>query len=96
MVYPSRPDGPMFSGWLQMILTEVSFLSSTNRSNGALVGSADNMKTLNYSTDICKWKKCTKSFRSEIDSKSRLSTGDDAGLQKKKKRTSDESRIISL
>lgn len=41
MVYPSRPEAPMFSGWLQMIVTEVSFLSSTKRSTGALVGSAD-------------------------------------------------------
>lgn len=40
MVYPSRPDEPTTSGWLQMIVTEVSFLSSTNRSRGALVGSA--------------------------------------------------------
>lgn len=47
MVYPSRPDGPMFSGWLQMIETEVSFLSSTNKSKGTLVGSAEK-KTTEY------------------------------------------------
>lgn len=40
MVYPSRPESPTTSGWLQMIVTEVSFLSSMNRSRGALVGSA--------------------------------------------------------
>lgn len=34
----------MFSGWLQMIQMEVSFLSSTNKSTGALVGSADGVK----------------------------------------------------
>lgn len=39
MVYPSRPDEPTTSGWLQMIETDVSFLSSTNKSSGALVGS---------------------------------------------------------
>lgn len=52
MVYPSRPDGPMFSGWLQMMVTEVSFLSSTKSSTGALVGSADAKKIHNYPTDI--------------------------------------------
>lgn len=41
MVYPSRPEAPTTSGWLQMIETEVSFLSWTNRSSGTLVGSAD-------------------------------------------------------
>lgn len=40
MVYPSKPDIPTTSGWLQMMVTEVSFLSSINRSSGALVGSA--------------------------------------------------------
>lgn len=60
MVYPSRPVGPTVSGWLQMIATEVSFLSSINRSNGALVGSADAMETFSYTADICKGAKMQK------------------------------------
>lgn len=42
----------MVSGWLQMMETEVSFLSSTNRSKGALVGSAEAVTIWNYSADI--------------------------------------------
>ncbi|KAF3856663.1 hypothetical protein F7725_017386 [Dissostichus mawsoni] len=41
MVYPSRPESPITSGWLHMIVTVVSFLSSINRSRGMLVGSAN-------------------------------------------------------
>lgn len=60
MVYPSRPDEPTTSGWLQMILTEVSFLSSTNRSRGALVGSVRKAEQTGRWVEIKQW-----SFRSE-------------------------------
>jgi len=62
MMYPSRPDAPTTAGWLQMMVTEVSFLSSMNTSSGALVGSADAAKKkeqLNYSK---KWQKRSKLF----------------------------------
>lgn len=62
MEYPSRPDEPTTSGWLQMIVTEVSFLSSTNRSRGALVGSGRKAEQTIWWVEIMQW-----SFRSEAD-----------------------------
>lgn len=61
MVYPSRPESPTTSGWLQMIVTDVSFLSSMNRSRGALVGSEKRKHTVKFG-----WKHCIEKRMQEI------------------------------
>lgn len=96
MVYPSRPDSPTTSGWLQMMVTEVSFLSSINRSSGALVGSARCHENIQFCKGAQNAKK-KQTLKSEINARGFLRGGDTVLYSNtRQNKTEQESRTTTL